>query len=113
MTFIVCKPKVKVAAEVRSFGGNALENFNYVQQDTTFSFSSTRWRLTGTALQANDAASSSAFKPPSPYSAYLIVFWNPFAAIAGAILGLLTVVPPLLAWLWKRLGRSSRFRHRP
>ena len=60
------KLKEKVAAEVRRFGGNALENFNYVQQGTTFSFSSTRWRLTGTAVQANDAGSGSALKPPNP-----------------------------------------------
>ena len=60
------KLKEKVAAEVRKLGGNALENFNYVQQGTVLSFSSTRWRLTGTAVQANDSGGGSAFKPPSP-----------------------------------------------
>jgi hypothetical protein len=46
--------KQQLAAQVRSLGGNALENFNYVQQGTVFSFSSTRWRATGTAVRASE-----------------------------------------------------------
>lgn len=46
--------KQQLAAQVRRLGGNALENFNYVQQGTVFSFSSTRWRATGTAVRASE-----------------------------------------------------------
>jgi hypothetical protein len=47
--------KRKVAAQVKAKGGNALQNFNYVQQGTVFSFSSTRWRVTGTAVVARES----------------------------------------------------------
>lgn len=59
------KLKEKVAVEVRRLGGNALENFNYVQQGTTFSFSSTRWRVTGTAVLTNDIGQNTALRPPN------------------------------------------------
>lgn len=59
------KLKEKVAVEVRRLGGNALENFNYVQQGTAFSFSSTRWRVTGTAVLANEMGQNTALRPPS------------------------------------------------
>jgi hypothetical protein len=47
--------KRKVAAQVKAKGGNALQNFNYVQQGTVLSFSSTRWRVTGTAVVARES----------------------------------------------------------
>ena len=50
--------KHQLASQVKSLGGNALENFNYVQQGTVFSFSSTRWRATGTAVRAIDGGST-------------------------------------------------------
>lgn len=39
--------KTNLAAEVRMKGGNALDNFRYVQKGTVFSFSSVRWEATG------------------------------------------------------------------
>lgn len=45
--------KKVIAARVTSMGGNAVDNFNYVQQGTVFSFSSTRWKVTGRILLAN------------------------------------------------------------
>lgn len=56
--------KQQLASQVKNLGGNALENFNYVQQGTVFSFSSTRWRATGTAVRAIDDATSQ-MPPPS------------------------------------------------
>jgi hypothetical protein len=50
--------KRKVAAQVRSRGGNALANFKYVQQGTVFSFSNTRWRVTGTAVRAAETSTN-------------------------------------------------------
>ncbi|NDE59849.1 MAG: hypothetical protein EB010_10580 [Acidimicrobiia bacterium] len=50
--------KIKVAAQVRSRGGNALANFKYVQQGTVFSFSNTRWRVTGTAVRAAETSTN-------------------------------------------------------
>lgn len=55
--------KRQLASEVKKLGGNALENFNYVQQGTVFSFSSTRWRATGTAVKVSES-DSSALPPP-------------------------------------------------
>ena len=46
--------KRKLADQVKKLGGNALENFNYVQKGTVFSFSSTKWQATGTAVRATD-----------------------------------------------------------
>ena len=56
--------KQQLASQVKSLGGNALENFNYVQQGTVMSFSSTRWRATGTAVRATDDAPSQ-MPPPA------------------------------------------------
>lgn len=55
--------KRELAAKVRNLGGNALDEFNYVQQGTVFSFSSTRWRASGNAVRIVD--DSSVFAPPS------------------------------------------------
>jgi len=55
--------KAQLASKVLKLGGNALENFNYVQQGTVFSFSSTRWRATGTAVRVSDSGTS--LLPPS------------------------------------------------
>ena len=55
--------KKQLAAQVKRLGGNALENFNYVQQGTVFSFSSTRWRATGTAVKVSETSATS-FPPP-------------------------------------------------
>jgi hypothetical protein len=57
--------KQQLAFQVKNLGGNALENFNYVQQGTVFSFSSTRWRATGTAVRATEDVSSH-MPPPTP-----------------------------------------------
>ncbi len=46
--------KTEIAKQVKQLGGNALDNFNYVQQGTVFSFSSTRWRVSGTAVRATE-----------------------------------------------------------
>ena len=56
--------KKQLASEVKRLGGNALENFNYVQQGTVMSFSSTRWRATGTAVKASEG-STSPLPPPT------------------------------------------------
>ena len=50
--------KKQLASEVKRLGGNALENFKYVQQGTVMSFSSTRWRATGTAVRASEGDAS-------------------------------------------------------
>jgi hypothetical protein len=46
--------KKDLAAEVRAKGGNALDNFKYVQKASAFSFSSVRWVTTGRVVQASD-----------------------------------------------------------
>ncbi len=43
--------KQELSRKVRALGGNALDDFNYVQQATVFSFSSTRWRASGEAVR--------------------------------------------------------------
>lgn len=43
-----------IAAKVIQKGGNAVDNFKYVQQGTVFSFSSTRWKVTGRILKAGE-----------------------------------------------------------
>lgn len=43
--------KEKIAEQVLANGGNALDNFKYVQKGTVFSFSSTRWVLTGRIIK--------------------------------------------------------------
>jgi len=55
--------KKQLASQVKRLGGNALENFNYVQQGTVLSFSSTRWRATGTAVKASESGTTS-LPPP-------------------------------------------------
>jgi len=45
------KLKKDLAAEVKAKGGNALDNFKYVQKASAFSFSSTRWVATGRIVQ--------------------------------------------------------------
>jgi hypothetical protein len=50
--------KEQLANRVLKLGGNALDNFNYVQQGTVFSFSSTRWRASGQAIRIADDGSS-------------------------------------------------------
>lgn len=45
--------KRELAAQVSRLGGNAVDEFNYVQQGTVFSFSSTRWRASGYAVRAS------------------------------------------------------------
>lgn len=47
--------KRKLAIKVRNLGGNALDEFKYVQQGTVWSFSSTRWRASGNAVSATDS----------------------------------------------------------
>jgi hypothetical protein len=44
--------KKDLAAEVKAKGGNALDNFKYVQKASVFSFSSVRWVATGRIVQA-------------------------------------------------------------
>ena len=56
--------KSELARKVKSLGGNALENFNYVQQGTVFSFSSTRWKASGVAVRAVDDTQAG-FPPPA------------------------------------------------
>lgn len=48
------KLKADLAAEVKAKGGNALDNFKYVQKASAFSFSSTRWVATGRIVQASE-----------------------------------------------------------
>jgi len=55
--------KKQLASQVKRLGGNALENFDYVQQGTVLSFSSTRWRATGTAVKASESGTTS-LPPP-------------------------------------------------
>lgn len=44
--------KTALAAKVKALGGNALDEFKYVQKGTVFSFSSTQWKATGRAIKA-------------------------------------------------------------
>ena len=44
--------KTALAAKVKAAGGNALDNFKYVQKGTIWSFSSTQWKATGRAVKA-------------------------------------------------------------
>jgi hypothetical protein len=44
--------KTTLAAKVKAVGGNALDEFKYVQKGTVFSFSSTQWKATGRAIKA-------------------------------------------------------------
>lgn len=46
--------KKVISAKVLAKGGNAVDNFKYVQQGTVFSWSSTRWKVTGRILKASD-----------------------------------------------------------
>jgi hypothetical protein len=48
------KLKNDLAAEVKAKGGNALDNFKYVQKASAFSFSSTRWVATGRIVEASE-----------------------------------------------------------
>ena len=48
------KLKADLAAEVKAKGGNALDNFKYVQKASAFSFSSTRWVATGLIVRASE-----------------------------------------------------------
>jgi hypothetical protein len=48
------KLKADLAAEVKAKGGNALDNFKYVQKASAFSFSSTRWVATGRIVRASE-----------------------------------------------------------
>jgi hypothetical protein len=44
--------KSDLAKKVKALGGNALDEFKYVQKGTVFSFSSTQWRASGKAIKA-------------------------------------------------------------
>jgi len=44
--------KTALAAKVKALGGNALDEFKYVQKGTVFSFSSTQWKASGRAIKA-------------------------------------------------------------
>ncbi len=44
--------KSLISKKVKLAGGNAVDNFNYVQKGTIFSFSSTRWKVTGRIIKA-------------------------------------------------------------
>jgi hypothetical protein len=44
--------KTTLAAKVKALGGNALDEFKYVQKGSVWSFSSTQWRATGRAIKA-------------------------------------------------------------
>lgn len=46
--------KQELSRKVRALGGNALDEFRYVQQATVFSFSSTRWRASGDAVKVSE-----------------------------------------------------------
>ena len=45
------KLKSDLAVKVKAMGGNALDEFKYVQKGTVFSFSSTQWRASGRAIR--------------------------------------------------------------
>jgi len=46
--------KEKIAEQAIAVGANAVDNFKYVQKGSVWSFSSTRWVMTGRLLQAED-----------------------------------------------------------
>jgi hypothetical protein len=46
--------KQSISAKVLAKGGNAVDNFKYVQQGSVFSFSNTRWRVTGRMLRVSE-----------------------------------------------------------
>ncbi len=46
--------KEKLADQAIAKGANAVDNYKYVQKGTVFSFSSTRWVMTGRLLQAEE-----------------------------------------------------------
>ena len=48
------KLKSDLAAEVKAKGGNALDNFKYVQKATVFSFSSVRWETSGRIVRITE-----------------------------------------------------------
>lgn len=45
--------KTTLAAKVKAAGGNAIDNFKYVQKGTVWSFSSIQWKATGRVLKAD------------------------------------------------------------
>lgn len=46
--------KEQMAIKARQLGGVAVDNFKYVQKGTVFSFSSTRWVLTGRVVRVGE-----------------------------------------------------------
>ena len=46
--------KEKMADQALAKGANAVDNWKYVQKGTVWSFSSTRWVMTGRLLQAEE-----------------------------------------------------------
>lgn len=46
--------KEKLADQALAKGANAVDNWKYVQKGTVWSFSSTRWVMTGRLLQAEE-----------------------------------------------------------
>jgi hypothetical protein len=44
-----------IADQALAQGANAVDNWKYVQKATVFSFSSTRWTMTGRLLKAEDS----------------------------------------------------------
>ena len=46
--------KEKIAEQAIAVGANAVDNFKYVQKGSVWSFSSTRWVMTGRLLQAEE-----------------------------------------------------------
>jgi hypothetical protein len=47
--------KEMIADQALDQGANAVDNWKYVQKATVFSFSSTRWTMTGRLLKAEDS----------------------------------------------------------
>jgi hypothetical protein len=46
--------KERIAEQALAQGANAVDNFKYVQKGSVWSFSSTRWVMTGRLLQAEE-----------------------------------------------------------
>ena len=46
--------KDKLAEQAIAHGANAIDNYKYVQKGSVWSFSSTRWVMTGRLLQAEE-----------------------------------------------------------
>jgi hypothetical protein len=46
--------KEKMADQALAIGANAVDNWKYVQKGSVWSFSSTRWVMTGRLLQAKE-----------------------------------------------------------